>query len=180
MRCIDVMPFEINYLKLTQKNGLGVNIGYGKFNKETDFVHSIVGTMNVDPFINHTGYFVRWRYMPFLKRGIDKINYTSFNLITAYNNYVIGINHEDQIFGPNIFRDKHNFISVAAEAEFGTFHEFVKNVLLNYGVTTGIKLYDPIIFVLPNNIQIYNNYMPGAGFGRLFYFNFNIGLSYVL
>ncbi len=179
-RCVDIMPFEFSYLKLTHKKGLGINIGYGQFNDKSSSVHRLVGTMNVSPFINHTGYFARWRFMPFLKPGIDKMSYTSFNLITAYNNYVIGVHYIDQIFGPNSFKDKHNFFSVAAEAEFGTFHELGKNVLFNYGFITGIKLYDPILFNLPGKMQMHYNYMPGAGFGRLFYFNFNVGLSYVL
>lgn len=179
-RCIDFMPFELSYLKLTQKRGIGVNIGFGNYEikkSQPKIMHN-ESTVGVD--ISHMGYFTRFRYMPFLKQKTNSITYTSFNLLAAYNLYNLGVKYKDQIFGENTFDVKHNFLSVAAEVEYGAMQELTKNLILNYGIIGGLKLYDPILFIVPGNFQNHINYMPGAGFGRIIYLNLNIGISYVL
>jgi len=119
-RCIDLMPFEFQYLTFNKKLGSGFSVGFGNYQKRNsmDTYDNLIPELAVNPNLNHTGYSLKGKIIPFIRYKKTGMFFIAFNGVAAFSQYKLFFNYTDAIYGPSVFEYKRNFFSMAAESEF--------------------------------------------------------------
>lgn len=196
-RLIDLMPFEISYVRLNTKwPSFAVRGGYG-WGQKNESTTSTNNYINIPAFYNNTFYYNYGRDFSFKQtfeaifikpgivflktRGTYFTNCLLFNYNIAKSFDKITINSQDQLYGnvETLYYEDHIYQSV----EFEGNHQILLNgkVKLGMGYVIGYKIQNQIPFQnqisgIDNNSQ----YSPSQGIGSKAYVNLLVSLMYSL
>jgi len=194
-RMIDLMPFEISYIRLNTK-GLSYAIrggyGWGSKNETTTSTNNFTNTLfnyNIGLYYNYgrqftldqtfEAIFIKPGIIIYKGKGIYFSNFILFNYCLAHSFDKLAINAKDQLYGKveTVYYENHTYQSL--ELEGNHFIALGQKINLGLGYLVGFKMQNEIAFTskiygLDQNAQ----YSPGQGIGSKVYVNLLLSTMY--
>jgi hypothetical protein len=194
-RLIDLMPFEISYIRLNNKwPSFAIRGGYGWGRKNetttsTNNINTIPHLYNVNFYYNYGRKFTLEQTFEaiFIKPGIIflKKNGTYFTNCLLFNYNIaksfdkLYINSQDQLYGnvENVYYENHIYQSIEFEGNHQI--ELIRKVKFGMGYVFGYKIQNQFPFENQiKGIEMSSQYSPSQGVGSKAYVNLLVGVMY--
>lgn len=194
-RLIDLMPFEISYIRLNNKwpsFAIRGGYGWGRKNETTTNTNNNNRSPNFYNIIFYYNYgrkftleqtfeaiFIKLGIIFFKKKGTYFTNSLLFNYNIAKSFDKLYINSEDQLYGnvQNVYYENHIYQSIEFEGNHQI--ELIRKVKFGMGYVLGYKIQNQFPFENQiKGIEKSSQYSPSQGVGSKVYVNLLLGVMY--